>query len=99
MIGSRSSGVYHLADCSQRLKVEHLVNDGTSCNNGTYDNDCWRITTPDGTQYYFGRNRLPGWTSSTQNTNSTWTVPVCGTLTVPTTRWPASITPTTMPVC
>ena len=37
----------------------------------------WRITTPDGTQYYFGLNHLPGWNNSPV-TNSTWTVPVFG---------------------
>ncbi|WP_214409226.1 RHS repeat domain-containing protein [Sphaerisporangium fuscum] len=38
----------------------------------------WRLTSPDGTQYFFGLNRLPGWTSGKPETNSTWTVPVYG---------------------
>ena len=29
--------------------------------NGTHDNDYWVVTTPDGTQYFFGKNRGPGW--------------------------------------
>jgi RHS repeat-associated protein len=30
----------------------------------------WRITTPDGTQWYFGRQRLPGWTAGARETKS-----------------------------
>ncbi|MFC1416584.1 RHS repeat-associated core domain-containing protein [Streptacidiphilus sp. N8-3] len=55
-------------------KVE-LLTDG---NNGTYDGDYWKITTTDGTQYFFGLNRLPGWTTGKATTNSAWTVPVYG---------------------
>ncbi|GAA1717743.1 RHS repeat-associated core domain-containing protein [Kribbella yunnanensis] len=36
----------------------------------------WRLTTKDGTKYYFGLNKLPG--ATTQRTNSGWTVPVYG---------------------
>ncbi|MFG3505586.1 polymorphic toxin type 43 domain-containing protein [Streptomyces sp. NPDC047821] len=43
----------------------------------------WRVTTTDGTQYYFGLNKLPGWRDNGIDpddavTNSTWTVPVFG---------------------
>ncbi|MFJ5078097.1 hypothetical protein ACIP8Z_26315, partial [Streptomyces sp. NPDC088553] len=43
----------------------------------------WKVTTTDGTQYFFGRNRLPGWkdngtAADDPVTNSTWTVPVFG---------------------
>ncbi|WP_163511245.1 RHS repeat-associated core domain-containing protein [Fodinicola acaciae] len=38
----------------------------------------WIVTTPDGTQYWFGKNQLPGWTSGKPETNSTDTVPVFG---------------------
>jgi RHS repeat-associated protein len=44
--------------------------------NGTYDGDYWEITTEDGTQYYFGMNHLPGWTTGNPTTNSAWTAPV-----------------------
>ena len=37
----------------------------------------WKITDLDGTQYFFGRNRRPGWTSG-EETNSVWTAPVYG---------------------
>ncbi|WP_406302322.1 polymorphic toxin-type HINT domain-containing protein [Streptomyces sp. NBC_00885] len=43
----------------------------------------WKITTTDGTQYFFGLNKLPGWSdhgtaADDPVTNSTWTVPVFG---------------------
>ncbi|WP_435279065.1 RHS repeat-associated core domain-containing protein [Streptomyces sp. 1222.5] len=55
-------------------KVEHL----TSATNGDNNGEYWKITTSDGTQYYFGLNRLPGYASGNEETNSTWTVPVYG---------------------
>ncbi|MFD8630833.1 polymorphic toxin-type HINT domain-containing protein [Streptomyces sp. NPDC059533] len=56
-------------------KVEKL----TGAVNGDNDGEHWKITTTDGTQYFFGLNRLPGWKdASTQTTNSAWTVPVFG---------------------
>ncbi|HYN93100.1 MAG TPA: polymorphic toxin-type HINT domain-containing protein, partial [Pilimelia sp.] len=38
----------------------------------------WKVTTTDGTQYFFGRHRLPGWSAGRPETNSTWTLPVVG---------------------
>ncbi|MGI5440440.1 RHS repeat-associated core domain-containing protein [Streptomyces shenzhenensis] len=57
-------------------KVDKLTSSdrGNRDDNGEY----WRVTTPDGTRYYFGYNRLPGWTEGKTETNSTWTVPVFG---------------------
>ncbi|NEC87993.1 polymorphic toxin-type HINT domain-containing protein [Streptomyces sp. SID12501] len=46
--------------------------------NGARNDEYWRVTTPDGTQYFFGYNRLPGWASGNETTDSTWTVPVFG---------------------
>ncbi|BBB00170.1 hypothetical protein RVR_7118 [Actinacidiphila reveromycinica] len=60
-------------------KIDRLH--GTSTNvrdNGAHDEEYWRVTTTDGTRYYFGYNRLPNWTSGDPVTNSTWTVPVYG---------------------
>jgi YD repeat-containing protein len=67
-------------------KVEKLtgaVNDdeGTAGVDGVGEH--WKITTTDGTQYYFGLNRLPGWKNNDAAaddpvTNSAWTVPVFG---------------------
>ena len=44
--------------------------------NGTYDNGYWLVTTTDGTQYYFGKNKGPGWQAGDPITDSTWTEPV-----------------------
>ncbi len=41
-------------------------------NQGTY----WEVIEPDGTQYYFGMNQLPGYASGDPTTNSVWTVPI-----------------------
>ncbi|TDD40505.1 sugar-binding protein [Actinomadura sp. KC06] len=46
--------------------------------NGDDDGEYWRVTTTDGTRYFFGRNRLPGWGSGGPETNSAWTVPAFG---------------------
>ncbi|MHA7274811.1 RHS repeat domain-containing protein [Arthrobacter sp. TMT4-20] len=54
-------------------KVEYLTAAGT---NKTYDGGHWKITDTAGTQYFFGRNKLPGSTSSTALTNSVDTLPV-----------------------
>ncbi|GLX99506.1 polymorphic toxin-type HINT domain-containing protein [Herbidospora sp. NBRC 101105] len=55
-------------------KVEKL----TGTTNGDNDGEHWKLTTIDGTQYFFGLNRLPGWTSGKPETASAWTVPVYG---------------------
>ncbi|MFF4830451.1 polymorphic toxin-type HINT domain-containing protein [Streptomyces sp. NPDC001315] len=65
-------------------KVEKL----TGTTNGDNDGEYWRLTTTDGTEYYFGLDRLPGWraddpattgtTDPDPTTDSTWTVPVYG---------------------
>ncbi|MFE4857256.1 polymorphic toxin-type HINT domain-containing protein [Streptomyces sp. NPDC056670] len=55
-------------------KVEYL----TDTVNGTTDNGYWKITSADGTQYFFGLNRPKGWAAGKTETNSAWTVPVYG---------------------
>jgi hypothetical protein len=50
----------------------------TSKNNGDNDGEYWKVTTTDGTQYFFGRNQLPGWTTGNSQTNAAWTSPVFG---------------------
>lgn len=55
-------------------KVERF----TGAVNGDNDGEYWKVTTTSGTEYYFGLNRLPGWTTNMEETNSTWTVPVFG---------------------
>ncbi|GII88355.1 hypothetical protein Ssi03_63450 [Sphaerisporangium siamense] len=50
----------------------------SGADNGDNDGEYWRVTTPDGAQYYFGRDHLPGWSSGKAETQSTWTAPVFG---------------------
>ena len=51
----------------------------TGAGNGDDDGEYWVVITTDGTEYWFGRNRLPGWESGGGIlTESTWTVPVYG---------------------
>ncbi|MFC5751275.1 RHS repeat domain-containing protein, partial [Actinomadura rugatobispora] len=55
-------------------KIELL----TGATNGDDNGEHWRVTVADGTQYYFGLNRLPKWALNSPETKSTWTVPVSG---------------------
>ncbi|MFG3589488.1 RHS repeat domain-containing protein [Streptomyces sp. NPDC047990] len=75
LVKDDTTGEWHLQS-DDGTKVAQL----TSSNRGNGDNDgeYWRVTTPDGTRYYFGYNRLPGWADGKAETNSTWTVPVFG---------------------
>ncbi|ARQ69197.1 polymorphic toxin-type HINT domain-containing protein [Streptomyces marincola] len=57
-------------------RVERLTDAARA--NGDNNNEYWKVTTPDGVQYYFGYNRLPGWSSGDEETDSTWHVPVYG---------------------
>jgi RHS repeat-associated protein len=78
LVKDSGSGQWRL-ESDDDSRIEHLVGTSAGCAaNGTHDTDCWRVTTTDGTQYYFGLNRLPGWSSGDATTNSAWTVPVYG---------------------
>ncbi|MFG3031779.1 RHS repeat domain-containing protein [Streptomyces sp. NPDC048253] len=67
-------------------KIEKLTgaangDDGTDGVDGK--GEYWKVTTADGTQYFFGRNKLPGWSDNGAAaddpvTNSAWTAPVFG---------------------
>ncbi|MGW7380053.1 polymorphic toxin-type HINT domain-containing protein [Streptomyces sp. NPDC054794] len=60
-------------------KVERLYGKtGDIRDNGDNNQEYWRVTTTDGTQYYFGYNKLPGWSTGDETTDSTWTTPVFG---------------------
>ncbi|WP_189971955.1 scabin-related ADP-ribosyltransferase [Streptomyces violascens] len=73
LVYDATTGWHPAADSGE--KVEKL----TGANNGDNDGEHWKVTGVDGTQYYFGLNRLPGWKdATTPTTNSTWTVPVFG---------------------
>ncbi|MGW4520078.1 RHS repeat-associated core domain-containing protein [Amycolatopsis sp. NPDC004378] len=80
VLGGRSTQLIKVSDTLWRpksddgSKVELL----TGAANGVSRGQHWRVTTGDGTQYYFGLNHLPGWTSGKPETQSAWTVPVFG---------------------
>ncbi|MET7528811.1 polymorphic toxin-type HINT domain-containing protein [Streptomyces goshikiensis] len=58
-------------------RVERIY-DTPGNNSGDADSEYWRVTTTDGSQYWFGKNRLPGWTTGKEETKSVNTVPVYG---------------------
>ncbi|HEY3902381.1 MAG TPA: RHS repeat-associated core domain-containing protein [Streptosporangiaceae bacterium] len=72
-----STGTWH-EQYDQGDRVQYLTGTDANTGNGTYDDDYWVVTTPNGTKYYFGKNRGPGWASGDAQTNSAWTVPVYG---------------------
>ncbi|MFJ4916995.1 polymorphic toxin-type HINT domain-containing protein [Streptomyces sp. NPDC088726] len=73
LIKDDTTGEWHVGsdDFSKVEKVTGTTNDD---DNGEY----WKVTSADGTQYFFGRNQLPGYTSGKETTKSAWTVPVYG---------------------
>ncbi|MEH0545041.1 RHS repeat-associated core domain-containing protein [Streptomyces sp. B21-105] len=75
LVLNKATGEWHL-ESDDGTKIVKLA--GSTRGNGDDDGEYWRVTTPDGTQYYFGYNRLPGWTSGKAETYSTWSVPVFG---------------------
>jgi RHS repeat-associated protein len=57
--------------------IERLTD--ASLGNGDADGEYWKVTTLDGVQYFFGRNRLPGFRSGTDpETKSVFYAPVFG---------------------
>ncbi|MEI7033502.1 RHS repeat-associated core domain-containing protein [Streptomyces pratensis] len=75
LIKDTDSGEWRL-ESDDGTKVAQLTN--TSLANGDDNGEYWRVTTPDGTRYYFGFNRPRGWAAGKDETDSTWTVPVFG---------------------
>ncbi|MFI6546307.1 RHS repeat-associated core domain-containing protein [Streptomyces prunicolor] len=73
LIKDSTSGAWH-AKTDDGERVTH----STGATNGDNDGEYWTVTTADGTQYVFGKNRLPGWATGDAVTNSTWTAPVFG---------------------
>ena len=76
LVKDASSGAWRLKN-DDNTKIERRVDTV----NADFDHEYWRLTTSDGTQYYFGLNRLPGYTGTApanKTTNSVWTVPVAG---------------------
>ncbi|MFE7096578.1 RHS repeat domain-containing protein [Streptomyces erythrochromogenes] len=75
LVKDDKSGVWKPAK-DDGTKVERLTDAGRG--NGDDNGEYWRVTDTSGVQYYFGYNRLPGWSSGKAETDSTWTVPVYG---------------------
>ncbi|MFK0195838.1 polymorphic toxin-type HINT domain-containing protein [Kitasatospora sp. NPDC090308] len=53
-----------------------LITPLTGLNNGAWNGEGFKVTTTDGTQYYFGANHLPGGDGTDSASNSVNTVPV-----------------------
>ena len=75
LVKDDTTGEWHLQS-DDGTKVEKLTD--TSLGNGDNNGEYWLVTTPDGTRYYFGRNKMDGWASGKDETHSVWTVPVFG---------------------
>jgi RHS repeat-associated protein len=73
LVKDSTNSSWHLKD-DPRWRVEHL----TGADNGDNDGEHWKVTTPDGTQYWFGIGKDPEALSNPLVTASTWTVPVIG---------------------
>ncbi|MGP4010193.1 polymorphic toxin-type HINT domain-containing protein [Streptomyces sp. 4N124] len=78
LVKDDTTGKWHMSS-DDGTKVEKLTG-ATNGDNGSTDDkgEHWKITTPEGTEYYFGLNRLPGWATGNEETNSVWTAPVFG---------------------
>ncbi|HUR06437.1 MAG TPA: type IV secretion protein Rhs, partial [Nonomuraea sp.] len=70
------NGVWRPED-DDGTRVEHLFRADSQAN-GDDNGEYWKVTTSDGTQYFFGLNRLPGWATGLATTQSAWTEPVYG---------------------
>ncbi|MFJ8233564.1 ricin-type beta-trefoil lectin domain protein [Streptomyces sp. NPDC094448] len=61
----------------QLLKDPEIAKDGVAPS-GDDDGEYWKVTTRDGTQYFFGRHKLPGWTAGKETTGAAFVTPVAG---------------------
>lgn len=73
LVRDSATGVWRLQS-DDGTKIEKL----TGASNGDNDGEHWVITTTDGTRYYFGLDKLPGYSTGKPTTQSAWTVPVYG---------------------
>ncbi|MFJ5609213.1 polymorphic toxin-type HINT domain-containing protein [Streptomyces sp. NPDC093221] len=73
LIKDKTTGQWH----PKQDDGERVVR-STGAVNGDNDGEYWTVTTTDGSQYVFGMNHLPGWSTGKAETNSAWTVPVYG---------------------
>lgn len=78
LVKDDTTGKWHLSS-DDGSKVERLTgavngDEGSADDKGEH----WKVTTSDGTEYFFGLNRLPGWATGNEETNSVWTAPIFG---------------------
>ncbi|WP_331725311.1 RHS repeat-associated core domain-containing protein [Streptomyces zaomyceticus] len=73
LIKDDKTGAWKLSgdDGTKVVKLTGAVNDDN-------DGEHWKVTTPNGTEYWFGLNQLPGWATGKEKTGSAWTAPVFG---------------------
>jgi YD repeat-containing protein len=78
--GTSGELIYNASEDRWHLRSEDgsRIERRTGASNGDDNGEYWVVTTTDGTQYWFGVNRLPGWATGDPTTSSTWTVPVFG---------------------
>ncbi|MFI0793274.1 RHS repeat domain-containing protein [Micromonospora rubida] len=80
LVRDQSTGVWR-AEEDDGWRIE-LLTGAVNGDDGSADPDDrgehWKLTAQDGTQYFFGLNRLPGWSAGLAETNSTLTMPVFG---------------------
>jgi RHS repeat-associated protein len=75
LVKDDKTGAWRIAgDDGSRVELLSGASNGNTGDGGQY----WRVTTTDGTQYYFGANRLPGANGQDPATYSAWGVPVFG---------------------
>ncbi|MFF2660452.1 RHS repeat-associated core domain-containing protein [Kitasatospora sp. NPDC058032] len=76
LVRDDDTGVWHLQS-DDGSKVERLTGAPRAAGEREYkDTEYWRITTPDGTEYYFGSNHLPGGDATDPAAQSVLTSPV-----------------------
>ncbi|MGW6396380.1 RHS repeat-associated core domain-containing protein, partial [Streptomyces sp. NPDC055103] len=73
LVKDSTTGKWHLSN-DNGSSVDKL----TGATNGDDNGEYWRVTTSNGTEYYFGLNRPTGWAAGNEETQSVWTAPVFG---------------------
>ncbi|MFI1147442.1 polymorphic toxin-type HINT domain-containing protein [Streptomyces sp. NPDC020817] len=73
LVRDDKTGVWRPSD-DDGSRVELL----SGADNGDKKGEHWRVTTPQGVQFHFGLNKVPGWTTGKPVTNSALLVPVYG---------------------
>ncbi|MFJ5829658.1 hypothetical protein [Streptomyces sp. NPDC093089] len=65
LVYEKDKGWHPEADSGEKVeKLTGAVNGDEGTDDVDGKGEHWKVTTTDGTQYFFGRNRLPGWTDN-----------------------------------